>query len=204
MPAGFNNIPNTDTQVVENLLSGNLGGIFSTRASAKYVSGARCILRINSRPVGFAFGVSWRIDTEYTEIETIDNIEPEELAPKKIKVSGSISALHIPGRGPGAQLWQGDSLSFLFHQYITIEVRDSVTNQLLFFAPRAAVISRQEEIRADDMANISLNFVAIGFKDEKQPGIPTGADTLNKQSPHGDIQSEATSAHDPSSSRIPG
>lgn len=204
MPAGFNNVPPIGQQALDNVISSNIGGIFSSRPSARYMTGARCVLRINSQPVAFAFAVSWRIDTEYAEINVIDNPEAEELAPKAINVSGSISALHIPGRGPGAQLWQGDAIGFLFHQYITIEVRDSVTNQLLFFAPKAAIVSRQEEVKADEMAQISLNFIAIGFRDEKEPGLPAGAGTVSKKSDHGDVHPEPKSSIDNSSSRIPG
>lgn len=175
MPTGFNNTPDISQQLIDNVLEGNLGGIISTRPSAKYMSGARCILKINNRPVGFAFGIAWRIDTLFTEITVIDNPLPEELVPKAIKVTGSISALHIPGLGAGIQLWQADVLSFLFHQYITIEVRDSSTNTLLFFAPKAVIISRQEDIKVDELAQVSLSFQAIGFRDEKTPEIPDKA-----------------------------
>jgi hypothetical protein len=186
MAAGFNNVPDISQQLQDNAVEGNFGGIFSTRPSAKYVSGARCILRINSRPVGFAFGIQWRIDTLFAELNVIDNPLPEELVPKAIRVSGSIAALHVPGQSAGAQLWQPDVLSFLFHQYITIEVRDSATNQLLFFAPKAVITSRQEDIRVDELAQVSLNFQAIGFRDEKTPDFPNGYDTKANNTNNGD------------------
>lgn len=190
MPSGFNNTPDIGQQVTDNLVGGNLSGIISTRESAKYMSGARCVLRVNSRPVAFAFNISWRIETLYTEINAIDNPLPEELVPKSIKVTGSISALHIPGQGVGIQLWQPDVLSFLFHQYITIEVRDSTTNQLLFFAPKAVINSRQEDIKVDDLAQVSLNFQAIGFKDEKTPTIPENFDNKAQNTSNGDLNTE--------------
>jgi len=190
MASGFNNTPDVGQQLTDNLFEGNLSGIISTRPTAKYMSGARCILRINSRPVAFAFNISWRIDTLYTEINAIDNPLPEELVPKAIKVSGSISALHIPGQGAGIQLWQPDVLSFLFHQYITVEVRDSTTNQLLFFAPKAVINSRQEDIKVDDLAQVSLSFLAIGFKDEKTPTVPDNFDTKARNSGQGDLNTE--------------
>lgn len=179
MSTGFTNNPPVSQQLVDNLVGGNIGGIFSTRPQAKYMSGARCILRINSKPVAFAFDIGWRISTSYTEIQTIDNTLPEELVPKFIRVEGNISAMHIPGQGPGVQLWQPDTLSFLFHQYITIEVRDSATNQLLFFAPRAVITLREESVRAEDLASIRLNFMSIGFRDEKTPEIPDGVLTTS-------------------------
>jgi hypothetical protein len=192
MTTGFQNVPDVGQQLTDNVLEGNLGGIFSTRPSAKYLSGARCILKINNRPVGFAFAVQWRIDTLYAEINAVDNPLPEELVPKAIKVSGSISALHIPGQGAGVQLWQPDVLSFLFHQYLTIEVRDRTTGSLLFLATKAVITSRQEDIRVDDLAQVSLNFQAIGYQDEKVPAVPeksltqSSATSLN----NGDINTE--------------
>jgi hypothetical protein len=182
MSSGFSNVPPTPQRVTDNLLGGNIGGIVSTRPQAKYVSGARTILRINGKIVGFAFAVSWQISTMYREVETIDNPIAEELVPMRIKVDGSISALHIPGLGPGAQLWQPDALSFVFHQYITIEVKDSVTDELLFYAPKAVITSRREEVRVDSLAQVSLSFMAIGFRDEKVPSYPENVDTLSKPS----------------------
>lgn len=190
MPTGFDNVPNVGQQLTDNLVGGNVAGIFSTRPSAKYVSGARCVLRINGKPVAFAFSVSWRIDTLYTEINAIDNPLPEELVPRAIKVSGSIAALHIPGQGPTAKLWQPDVLSFLFHQYITIEVRDSATGQLLFYTSKAVINSRQEEIRVEELAQVNLSFQAIGFKDEREPEIPRAALTQSKEVKSGDFNTE--------------
>lgn len=187
---GFNNTPDIGQQLTDNIVEGNLSGIISTRDSAKYASGARTILRINSRPVGFAFGIQWRVDTLYSEVNAIDNPLPEEFVPRAIKVSGNISALHIPGQGAGVQLWQADVLSFLFHQYLTIEVRDSTTNQLLFFAPKAVITSRQEDIRVDDLAQVALSFQAIGFRDEKTPEVPTKALSRANDSKVGDLHTE--------------
>ena len=197
MAIGFENVPNVEQQLLDNSLGGNVGGIFSTRPVAKYMSGARCLLKVNSKLVGFAFGIQWRIDTLFTEVNAIDNPLPEEFVPKAIKVSGSISALHIPGQGVGVQLWQPDVLSFLFHQYLTIEVRDSATNQLLFFTPKAVITSRQEEIRVDVLAQVNLSCMAIGVKYEREPEVPAKInETKNKASLNGDLNTESRSLTD--------
>jgi hypothetical protein len=133
----------------------------------------------------------------------IDNVLPEELVPKAIRVTGSISALHIPGQGAGVQLWQPDVLSFLFHQYLTIEVRDSTTNQLLFLAPKAVITSRAEDIKVDDLAQVSLSFMAIGFRDERDPAQPVDAGTTGSTSTNGDTHVEPQSAISGTSSLIP-
>lgn len=162
--AGFDNAPNSEQN-----LNSNISGIFSTRPTAKYVSGARCILKVNSKLSAFAFGISWRINTAVMELNTIDDYFPAELVPQRITVDGTISALHIPGNSVGTQLWQSDALHFLFQQYITIEVRDSSTDQLLFFTNKAMITSRYEEIKVDSLANVQLAWRAIGFQDERSP-----------------------------------
>lgn len=203
MAVGFDNVPTTGQQATDNVLESNLGGIISTRPTAKYMSGARCILRVNSKIVGFAFNVAWRISTSYIEITSIDNFLPDELAPRRIQVEGSIAALHIPGQGIGIQLWQPDVLGFLFHQYITIEVRDSNTNELLFFTPKAVITTRQEEIRVDELAQVTLSFMAIGFKDEKTPDVPLNATTISKSQNLGDRQVDLPAVLDAPSGLIP-
>jgi hypothetical protein len=182
--SGFNNKPAASEQLLNNLAT-NVSGVFSTKQSAKYASGARCVLKINGKVVGFAFGVSWRINTTVTEINTIDDYFPVELAPQRVTVEGSLNALHIPGTSAGTELWQPDALNFLFQQYITIEVRDSATDQLLFYTSKAMITSRSEELRVDSLANVNLSWKAIGFQDERKPeladGYNTGAGQDNKQ-----------------------
>ena len=163
-PKGFDN-----DQGASNFGS-QFSGIFSAKPTAKYASGARTMLKINGRIVGFAFGVSWRIDTSVTEINTIDDDMPYEFVPQRINVSGTLSALHIPGQGVGTQLWQADILNFLSQEYISIEVRD-VNDQLLFFTNRAIIISRQEDIRVDALASVQLTWKAIGYRDERDPAM---------------------------------
>ena len=177
--AGFNNRPNN---IADNLAS-NVSGIFSTKPSARYASGARTILRINGKVVGFAFGVSWRIQTAVTEIQTIDDVFPAELAPQRVTVEGTINAMHIPGISAGTEMWQPDALNFLFQQYITIEVRDT-NDQLLFYTSKALVTSRSEDIKVDSLANVTLSWRAIGFQDERKPELATGAEP----SPQGQSQ----------------
>lgn len=182
MADGFNNRPGVGQQLTDNIIGGNAAGIISTRPTAKYASGARCILKINDQIVGFAFGVSWRISTNFVEINTIDDYLPYELAPQRVSVEGTISALHIPGQSATTQLWQGDVLSFMFNRYFTLEVRDSQTDALLFQAPRCVITSRTEEVRVDQLNNVSLSWKAIGWLDEKKPELPNNFDQPKKPS----------------------
>lgn len=171
MPSGFNNKPPFVEQLASNIAS-NVSGIISAKPVAKYASGARCILKINNNIAGFAFGISWRINTMATEINTIDDYLPYEIAPQRITVEGTISALHIPGKSVGTELWQPDVLSFLMHKYITIEARDIVTDDILFLTTKAMITTRLEDIKVDQLSNVQLNFKAIGYRDERDPAFP--------------------------------
>lgn len=156
--------------LVENAAS-NLN-IFSAKPIAKYLSGARCSLKVNGRLIGFAFSISWNIDTRVTEITTIDNYLPHELAPSRIEVSGSIANFRIPGSGPGVLNMQSTVLNFLQQPYIEIEVRDSQTDEIIFLTKKAMITNRSEAIKSNSLAEMTLQFRAIGFRDDHTPIPP--------------------------------
>lgn len=188
MPSGFNNKPNVGAALLDNA-AGNISGVFSARASAKYSSGARTILKINGKVVGFAFGVSWRISTTVTEINSIDDPLPNEFVPQRLSVEGTISSLHIPGISATTENWQPDVLSFLFGPYIRIEVRD-INDSVLFLTNKAVIVSRTEDIKVDQLSNVTLQFKAIGWRDEKNPEYPDG---IQQVSPDSSSQLKGTS-----------
>lgn len=183
---GFDNSPGFAENLVNNIAS-NITGIFSTRPNAKFMSGARCTLKVNGKLVGFAFGISWTINTMVTEINTIDDYLPYELAPQRVTVEGTISALHIPGVSASTENWQSDVLSFLFQPYVSIEARDSGTNQIIFATDKATIVSRTEDLKVDSLSSVTIRWRAIGFIDEKPPAPlnnynkPTTTPTVQKQ-----------------------
>jgi hypothetical protein len=110
------------------------------------------------------------------EILTIDDWLPAEIVPQRVMVDGTLSCFHIPGQGASAEFIQANLGNFLFQKYITIEVRDSQTDALLFYAPKVMVTSRAEDFRIDQLATMNLSWKAIGWKDEREPKLPTNAD----------------------------
>jgi hypothetical protein len=63
-------------------------------------------------------------------------------------------------------------LNFMQMKYISIEVRDSSTDQLLLLVPKAVVTLRREAIQAENIASIVLDWKAIGWQDEITPKYP--------------------------------
>ena len=157
-------------------VASNFNNVFTQRPTAKFAAGARTVLRINGKPVGFATAVSWNISTLFSEIRTVDDYLPYELAPTLVSVEGTIGSLHVPGFGATAALQQADVRSFLFQRYVNIEVRDRTTNQLLFYTDKAIITSRSENITSENLATTTLTFKAIGWKDESEPQLPENYD----------------------------
>lgn len=171
------NVLDNDKSLIQKLganAASNIEGIFSAKPMAKYLSGARCTLKVNGKIIGFAFAISWNIKTMVTEINTIDDYLPYELAPQRISVDGAISGFRIPGSGPSQQLIHTDIESFLHQRYIDIEVRDTQTDNLIFLANKAMIVSRSEDIKTDALADMTLQFKAIGWVDERSPKLPDG------------------------------
>ena len=158
--------------LVDNAAS-NVSNIISIKPDAKYASGARTTLKINNEIIGFAFSVAWNIRTTVTEIRTVDDYLPYELAPKHVTVDGTFGMLHIPGVGLSSELIQSDFLNFLHQKYIAIEVRDSKTDNLLFFTAKAMVTGRQEVLQSEQLGRMQVSWQAIGWKDEREPRVPT-------------------------------
>jgi hypothetical protein len=195
---GFDNSPGFSENLVNNVAS-NVSGIFSLRPNAKFMSGARCTLKINGKLVGFAFGISWTINTMVTEINTVDDYLPYELAPQRVTVEGTISALHIPGVSANTEGWQPNVLSFLFAPYISIEARDEATNQIIFATDKAMVVTRSEELRVEQLSNVTIRWRAIGYIDEQTP-----TPLHNYNQPNNNLNSPPTSQTNPVTSAISG
>lgn len=169
------NLQSTNTaDLVAESAFGNIG---LSKNMGKYFTGSRCVIKINSDLAGFAFAVSFSINTEQEEIWAIDSWTPWEIAPKRVTVEGTLGMFHIPGKGPSQEGIQADVLSFMFHKYITLEVRDARSDIMVFQTNKAVVTSRRQDIKAGELSTIQLNWKAIGWADEKFPALPSDLDS---------------------------
>lgn len=164
-------------RIADSLASGaGLTNTFSTKPVAKFMTGARVILRLNGKIAASFSQVSWDIQTEGKEIQTIDDYLPYEIAPSRVSVTGTLGGFRIPGQGATTELIQANVMSFLMQKYVAIEVRDSQTQQLLFFTAKAQITGRSESYQSENLASVTLKWKAVGWKDEQAPKLPTGLD----------------------------
>jgi hypothetical protein len=162
--------------LADQLVNSAVGALSPLNNYARYMTGARAIIKVNGKLFGFAFGVNYNINTAYDETWTIDDWTPYELAPQRITISGTMGLFHIPGKGPTAELVQPNILSFLMHKYITIEITDQMTGQKIFKTERAVITNKSQILQAGDISTIQLNWKAIGWIDELTPKLPDGTD----------------------------
>ena len=158
--------------VADSLVNSAVGAISPFNNFGRYLTGSRAIIKINDKLFGFAFGVTYNIQTSVDEIRTIDSWIPYELCPKMITVNGTLSMFHIPGKGPSRELIMANVLSFIFHRYITIEIKDHTTDQIIFQTNKAFITGKRQSIRAGEMSEIVLEWKALGFADEMKPAYP--------------------------------
>jgi hypothetical protein len=150
--------------VLESAIKSNLGSIATLKPSAKYTTGARTIIKINNEIAAFCFAVSWNIITDNVEINTIDSYLPHELAPRRITVEGTLGSWIYPAESLTSMVIQSDVLSFLFNKYITIEVLDNNTQNILFKTNNAVITGSSANISAEQLGSMTLSWKAIGWK----------------------------------------
>lgn len=165
---GFNRNNRQREQRAEQIGS-QFGTVFTTRQQAKYMTGARTILKVNGSVIAFAFRVSWDVRTVAEEIYTIDSTLPWEIAPKRIEVSGTLGLFQVPGQSPQALNIQSDVASFLIDKYITIEVKDSATDAILFSTGSAIITGQQGTLNSEQLGSVNLTWKAVGWQAENPP-----------------------------------
>jgi len=160
----------------DSLLNSAVGAVSPFNNFGRYLTGSRAVIKINDNLFGFAFGVTFNIQTTAIEINTIDDWTPYELAPARISVNGTLSMFHIPGKSPTKELIQANVLSFLFHKYVTISISDQTTGQRIFETRKAIITNRKQTIQAGELSTIELEWKAVGFIDDIAPFYPKDKD----------------------------
>lgn len=163
----------------------------------KFISGGRIVIKINGVIAPRLSSIGWKIATEQLSIREIDNYSVHELSPKDIEIAGTYSEFREPFLGPTMVSHQATALSFMFHPYISIEVRDNLTGALLLFAGKAAITNRSETVNTESLVVTTIQWKAIAWKDEMEPVIPFENSTFGPDSPLQQVgQNPLTSAVD--------
>lgn len=133
------------------------------------LAGYRTVLSINKTVVAAGFVVDYTIDTAEVDIHGLDNVVPSELAPDKVSVSMNIRVYRTADNDPVSSLIAplGDAGNlldgFTKSPYITVEIRDKVTDRTIIYLPQAWLLKRSGQVDAENVLIETWSIKSIGF-----------------------------------------
>jgi hypothetical protein len=106
--------------------------------------------------------IQYAIDYAESEIYGIDSQFPQEIAPGRVSVQGSVSGLVIKNLG-GLQAYDLRSKinEILYAPYVSLRIKDRHSDSDLFWLPQMKVVSEQMSIQAKGVVKISFSFKGI-------------------------------------------
>lgn len=132
------------------------------------ISGARVLCKINNQGVA-GFVLDYQIDTEGTVLQGIDNIFPDEIAPNNVMAFMTLRVYRTPDNDPVAARFApggdqaGAQADFTESPYVTIEVRDRVTDKTVLYFPKAWIAKRSGSVEAQGLLAETWSVKGIGF-----------------------------------------
>ena len=106
--------------------------------------------------------LQWTIDYAEQEIYGIDSQFPQEIAPGRVSVQGSVSGLVIKMVG-GLQAYDlRTKINEILHgPYVSLRVKDRFSDSDLLWLPQMKVVNEQVNIQAKGVVRISFQFKGI-------------------------------------------
>lgn len=135
------------------------------------ITGARTIIKFNNELFAAGFVLDYSVETSASVIQSIDSVLPQEIAPEHIFVSMSLKVYRTPendpvtlGIAPGGDMSGPDyQRAFASSQYITVEIRDRVTDKTVLFLPKAFVTKRSGSSESEGILSETWSIKSIGF-----------------------------------------
>lgn len=136
-----------------------------TRARTIVSAGVK--LYVNNAPFGQVTTFRFSSSTPREAIYGIDSLDPQELAPTRTKVSGTIGLIRTSGDGgaEGAGFTTGyEKLSR--EKYFSLCLIDIQTDLVIFRADYCSVVNQSWDVAAKDFIKGSIEFEALDFSNE--------------------------------------
>lgn len=134
------------------------------------IAGAHLKCYINGKLLGYVVAVpAWNIQTNWGELNEIDNAQARALAPRRFAVNGTIQILR--GRYTGGLEGAGlvpTAETMLGQKYLTIELQDRISQDIVFRALLCQVDQQQWQINPKGLVIGTFNFKGLGFGNEAQ------------------------------------
>ena len=143
-------------------------------ATPAVYAGWRAIIKFNNDIFAAGFVLDYTIDTTQTEINGLDSVFPDELAPERVGVMMSLRVYRTPdndpvalGIAPGGDSVKGGAVraqtNFVGSKYIQVEIRDKVTDKTVLMLPKAQVFKRTGQGEAEQLITENWSIKSIGY-----------------------------------------
>jgi hypothetical protein len=134
------------------------------------LTGAKITVSISGNVIGAGHVLSYDLDTSASEIATIDNVFPAELAPNRVRVNMGLRLYRTKDNDPvvngyasgSGSLGQAEQKAFTEAPYISIEVKDNFDSTILSI-PKAWLHRRSASVAIGDFLTENWTISGIGF-----------------------------------------
>ena len=132
------------------------------------IPGSTLKVYVNSQLLGWVTGIpTWTITTEWARIREIDSSITRQLVPRSYTVSGTLQV--VRGRYTGGAEGAGlipSAENMLRQKYLTIEVQDITTQDIVYRAKHCQVMNQTWRIDGRGVVTGTLNFEGLTFESE--------------------------------------
>lgn len=106
--------------------------------------------------------LTYTIDYGETEIYGIDSQYPQEIAPTRLSVQGSVSGIRVKLTG-GLQGYEARSRinEILYAPYVSLRIKDRASDIDLLWLPQMKVTSENIQFQAKGVVRLNFNFKGI-------------------------------------------
>lgn len=126
------------------------------------LKGAEVKMYVGGKLYAEVTSIRYSIDYGETEIYGIDSQFPQEIAPGRVSVQGSVTGMQIKMVG-GLQAYDLRSkiTEILHAPYVSLRLKDRKSDSDIFFLPQMKVVSESTSIVAKGVVSVSFQFKGI-------------------------------------------
>ena len=126
------------------------------------LTGAQCKVYFGGKLYESLQSLNYTIDYGETEIYGMDSQHPQEIAPTRMSVQGSVNGLRIKLTGGLQGYDMRTKISqVLFGPYVSLRIKDRHSGQDIFWCPQVKITSENVQIMAKGVVKLNFNFKGI-------------------------------------------
>lgn len=131
-------------------------------ARGRIATGASVVLYVNGKVLARCLGISWEVATGAAPIHALDSQEPYELAPRMVRVTGTIQLYRLERDGGAEGAGLTVPLTALPRgKYVALLVMDRRTESVFFQADKAMITSQRWNAPIKGIVSGTVSFEAL-------------------------------------------